>query len=46
MRHKSIETTMKYYVGQDADDVADELWAEYGTCCRMNRRRLRTRGAI
>ena len=30
MRHKSIETTMKYYVGQDADDVADELWAEYG----------------
>jgi integrase len=31
MRHKSIETTMKYYVGQDADDVADELWSEYGT---------------
>jgi integrase len=30
MRHKSIETTMKYYVHQDADDVADELWAEYG----------------
>jgi integrase len=29
MRHKSIETTMKYYVGQDADDVADELWAGY-----------------
>jgi integrase len=30
MRHKSIETTMKYYVDQDSDDVADELWSEYG----------------
>ena len=29
MRHESIETTMKYYVDQDADDVADELWAAY-----------------
>ena len=29
MRHKSIETTMKYYVCQNSDDVADELWAEY-----------------
>lgn len=27
MRHESIETTMKYYVAQDADDVAEELWA-------------------
>jgi integrase len=27
MRHRSIDTTMKYYVGQDADDVAAELWA-------------------
>jgi integrase len=26
MRHKSIETTLKYYVDQDADEVADELW--------------------
>jgi integrase len=26
MRHKSIETTLKYYVAQDADDIADELW--------------------
>ena len=24
-RHKSIETTLKCYVDQDADDVADEL---------------------
>jgi integrase len=31
MRHKSIETTMKYYVCQDSDDVADELWASYKT---------------
>jgi integrase len=29
MRHKSIETTLKYYVAQDADEVADELWASY-----------------
>jgi integrase len=29
MRHKSIETTLKYYVDQDADDVADELWRAY-----------------
>lgn len=34
MRHKSIETTMKYYVSQDSDEIADELWAEYG---RSNR---------
>lgn len=26
MRHKSIETTLKYHVDQDADEVADELW--------------------
>ena len=26
MRHESIETTLKYYVHQNADDVADELW--------------------
>jgi hypothetical protein len=31
MRHRSIETTMKYYVGLDADDVADELWQGYGS---------------
>lgn len=29
MRHRSIETTLKYYVEQDADDVADELWQAY-----------------
>jgi len=26
MRHSSIETTLRYYVAQDADDVARELW--------------------
>lgn len=26
MRHSSIETTLRYYVEQDADEVADELW--------------------
>lgn len=27
MRHKNIETTMKYYIDLDADKIADELWA-------------------
>ena len=26
MRHTSIDTTLRYYVDQDADDVAAELW--------------------
>ena len=26
MRHDSIETTMKYYVGQNAEAMADEIW--------------------
>lgn len=39
MRHKSIETTMKYYVSQDADGVADELWAEHEADQRRRRRR-------
>jgi integrase len=26
MRQESIETTMRYYVGRDADAVADVLW--------------------
>ncbi len=29
MRHKSNETTQKYYVDLDANDMADELWAGY-----------------
>ena len=31
MRHRHIETTMKYYVDQDADDVAAQLWATFGS---------------
>ena len=29
MRHRSIETTMKYYVDLDADDISEQLWQEY-----------------
>ena len=31
MRHESIETTMKFYVGVNAEATADELWAAAGT---------------
>src|SRR3954465_5088686 len=34
MRHRSIETTMKYYVDQDADEIGDELWSEYASRSR------------
>lgn len=26
MRHASIETTLRFYVGTDAERLADELW--------------------
>ena len=29
MRHASIDTTMKYYVGIEADDIASGLWARF-----------------
>jgi len=29
MRHRNIDTTMKYYVGIQADDVAADLWGKY-----------------
>ncbi len=29
MRHESIETTMKYYVGHNAQLTADALWSAY-----------------
>jgi integrase len=29
MRHSSIETTMRYYVDLDADELADELWERH-----------------
>jgi integrase len=31
MRHASIETTMKYYVGRSAEDTGDAVWAAYAT---------------
>lgn len=29
MRHESIETTEKYYVGQNAERIANELWSAF-----------------
>lgn len=29
MRHETVETTMRYYVDLDADDIAAELWRDY-----------------
>ena len=29
MRHKDISTTLKYYVDQDAEEIAADLWAAY-----------------
>lgn len=29
MRHANIATTMKYYIGIDADDVAADLWTRF-----------------
>lgn len=31
MRHASINTTLAYYVGEDAEEIADALWAGQGT---------------
>ncbi|REJ92496.1 MAG: site-specific integrase [Planctomycetota bacterium] len=31
MRHASIETTMKYYVGHNAELTADAVWEAYGS---------------
>ncbi|MCH2594825.1 MAG: hypothetical protein MKZ95_03270 [Pirellulales bacterium] len=30
MRHASIETTLTYYVGENAESTAEELWAALG----------------
>jgi len=43
MRHKAIETTLKYYVAQDADDVADELWASYRAGQKAQSREMHSR---
>lgn len=29
MRHESIETTMRYYVDLDADELAEDLWKQH-----------------
>ena len=34
MRHASIETTLKYYVRQDADSLAASLWKAARDACR------------
>ena len=31
MRHESIETTMRYYVGRNATTTADAVWQTYRT---------------
>ena len=31
MRHSKIETTMKYYVGENADATAEEVWEAFST---------------
>jgi hypothetical protein len=40
MRHRSIETTLKYYVEQDADEVADELWRIFSAAADPGRSEL------
>ena len=27
MRHKDINTTLKYYIDEDVEDLAEDLWA-------------------
>ena len=29
MRHADIKTTMDYYVDQEADEIAEDLWQQY-----------------
>lgn len=36
MRHKTIETTLRYYVGLDADDLAERLWSDYLSVARQS----------
>ena len=38
LRHKTIETTQKYYVDQDVDDVSAELWAHHESSERRGER--------
>ena len=36
MRHSAIETTLRYYADIDADDLAADLWREYGPVCILD----------
>ncbi len=38
MRHRHIETTLRYYVELNADDVADELWKEHSAVANQSQR--------
>jgi integrase len=38
MRHESIETTMKYYVGRNAQSTAAVLWAATGQVASQSER--------
>jgi hypothetical protein len=35
MRHSSIEMTLRYYVDQDADELAEALWKQFGGYSRF-----------
>jgi hypothetical protein len=35
MRHANIETTMEYYVGLEADELAEELWRTHAPASRF-----------
>jgi integrase len=49
MRHRSIETTRKYYLGEEAQRTADEVWRSYeavtgaGACNQSANRRPRAK---
>ena len=36
MRHARLETTLEYYVLIDADDLASELWKNYGPDAKVS----------
>ena len=36
MRHARLETTLEYYVLIDADDLASELWENYGPDAKVS----------
>jgi integrase len=46
IRHRSINTTLKYFVAQDADDVGDELWRDYRPTSQAESQSAERRGAV